>query len=168
MTNLAKNSAIIYQICNRVEPGKKMLQKIMYLITRRGVRLDLDYSIHFFGPYSAKLDNIVHILESYDKLFVDTSGSTHIIHLGSVPIEDGLEANDQAIVDYVLDNFSTRSAFELEAITTIDYVANTILNDYNNDEQIIENVQQIKGAKFTRDYLQDCLNTLRQTHYDDL
>lgn len=34
----------------------------MYLIERRGVYLNLNYSIHFYGPYSAALDYVAHTL----------------------------------------------------------------------------------------------------------
>jgi len=86
MTSFERNSIIINQICDVIEPGKKMLQKLMYLIDRRGINLELNYSIHFFGPYSSKLDELIHILESYDRLNVDTTGATHIIYKGNIPI----------------------------------------------------------------------------------
>ena len=87
MTSFEKNSIIIRQICDTIEPGKKMLQKLMYLISRKDVNLELNYSIHYFGPYSSKLDSTLHTLESFDKLNINTSGITHIIHLGDFPIE---------------------------------------------------------------------------------
>ena len=95
-----KNAIIIGQICKDLEPGKKMLQKLMYLISRKGVDLGLNYSIHFFGPYSSKLDNAMHILESYDKLSIDTNGTTHIIRLGNSPIDGELDADDQNKVNF--------------------------------------------------------------------
>ena len=56
MNYFDKSAIIINQICEKIEPGKKMLQKLMYLIERKGVTLELNYSIHYFGPYSSKLD----------------------------------------------------------------------------------------------------------------
>lgn len=47
MTSFERNAIIIGQICDVIEPGKKMLQKMMYLIERQGVNLELKYSIHF-------------------------------------------------------------------------------------------------------------------------
>lgn len=118
MTSFERNAIIIKQICDRIEPGKKMLQKLMYLISRKGVNLELNYSIHYFGPYSSKLDNMLHTLESYDKLSIDTSRATHIIHLGTTPIDGVLQQEEQQIVDFVLGRFVEKSAHELEAITT--------------------------------------------------
>lgn len=165
MTSFEMNSVVISQICKRIEPGKKMLQKLMYLISRSGVNLELNYSIHYFGPYSAKLDNTIHMLESYDKLNIDTSGTTHIIHLGEVPIVGALEEGHQKKVDFVLEHFSTKSAHELEAITTIDYVAVEMLKSEGNDKEVIDTVQQIKGTKFPREYLADCLKTLKSLKF---
>lgn len=165
MTSFETSSIIISQICESIEPGKKMLQKLMYLIGRKGVELDLNYSIHFFGPYSAKLDNTMRTLESYDKLRIDTSGTTHIIHLGEVPIQGTLNVEDQAKVTFVLENFMTKSALELEAITTLDYVAVEMLDGKGSDQQIVNKVKQIKGSKFTNEFLYESLDTLKKCSY---
>ena len=165
MTTFDKNAIIIGQICNDIEPGKKMLQKLMYLISRKGVELGLNYSIHFFGPYSSKLDNTMHILESYDKLNIDTSGTTHIIRLGDSPIEGELDADDQNKVNFVMEMFSSKSAHELEAITTLDYVATVMLKGSGTDKQIVETVMQIKGSKFSSSCLSDSLSVLKQNSY---
>ena len=165
MTSIDQNSIIISQICSEIEPGKKMLQKLMYLIERQGVNLGLNYSIHFFGPYSDKLNEMIHALESYDKLKIDTSGKTHIIHNGSVPINGKLSEEDQEKVNFVLNHFSKKSAYDLEAITTIDYVAHTMLKDAANEEDIINNVKRIKGGKFSDAYLLESFQILRQFNY---
>lgn len=165
MTSFDMNSIIIGEICNQIEPRKKMLQKLMYLIDRSGLDLDLNYSIHYFGPYSSKLDSAMHTLESYDKLKIDTSGSTHIIRLGDIAIEGALDEQDQQKVNFVMENFSQKSAHELEAITTVDYVATTMLKGKGSDQEIINKVKQIKGSKFSQEYLSDCLNTLKNLNY---
>lgn len=164
MTSFERNSIIISQICDEIEPGKKMLQKLMYLIDRQGINLELNYSIHFFGPYSSKLDETIHILESYDKINIDTSGVTHIIHKGNIPINGQLSEKDQEKVNFVLTNFSKKSAFDLEAITTIDYVANKMLKG-SSEKEIISKVKKIKGSKFTEDRLEESFQTLKQFHY---
>lgn len=165
MTNFERNSIIIGQICDRIEPGKKMLQKLMYLIERQGVNLDLNYSIHFFGPYSSKLDEMIHTLESYDKLNIDTSGVTHIVRKGNVPIMGQLDDDNQRKINFVLEYFSNKSAFDLEAITTIDYVANKMLKGSKDEKEIISRVQKIKGNKFSTGRLTENLQILIQFHY---
>lgn len=165
MDSFKQNSIIIKQICASIEPGKKMLQKLMYLIDRKDVNLGLNYSIHFYGPYSSKLDNTLHRLESYDMVRIDTNRSTHTIHLGDASIDGVLEQDIQEKVDFVLENFSTKTALELEAITTVDYVATMLLKGHATDEQVIEKVKRIKGSKFTSEYLQDSLEILKKFDY---
>lgn len=165
MSSFTMNAIIIRQICQKITPGKKALQKLMYLISRKGVVTDLNYSIHYFGPYSVKLDNMIHVLESYDQLNVDTSGPTHRISKGDIAIEGTLNDEDQRKVDFVLEKFLPRTPHELEAITTIDYVAVTMLKDKGNDEEIIERVQKIKGSKFTSTELRTWLTTLKALEY---
>lgn len=165
MTSFEHNSIIIGQICDRMEPGKKMLQKLMYLIDRKGINLGLNYTIHFFGPYSSKLNEMIHVLESYDKLNIDTSGVTHIIHKGDIPIEGEPDEGEQEKIDFVMEHFSNKSAFDLEAITTIDYVANKMLKGSCNKDEIISKVKKIKGDKFSDTDLTESFQILRQFHY---
>lgn len=165
MTSFERNSIIISQICDMIEPGKKMLQKLMYLIDRRGVNLELNYSIHFFGPYSAKLNEMIQVLESYDKLTIDTSGVAHIIHNGNLPIVGQLNQEEQEKINFVLEHFSNRSAFDLEAITTIDYVANKLLKGSTDEAEIISRVKKIKGSKFSDERLAESFQTLQQFQY---
>lgn len=47
MVNLEQCAIIIRQICDATEPGKKMVQKLFYLMERKGLQLNLAYSIHF-------------------------------------------------------------------------------------------------------------------------
>ncbi len=165
MTSFELNSVIMSQICERIEPEKKTLQKLMYLIERRGVHLELKYSFHFFGPYSAKLDEIIHILEHYDKLTIDTSGVTHIIRKGTISIVGQLGEEEQKKVNLVLDYFANKSAFDLEAITTVDYVADTILKGSSNEVEIISRVKRIKGSRFSDICLVESFQTLQKFGY---
>lgn len=168
-----KYITIIKRICEKTEVGKKMLQKLLYLIERKGVGLNLNYSIHFFGPYSSKLDELIHLLESEDIIEIDTGGVTHKINMSKhIPEEYKetvehyeLSSADEAKVNFVLNTFIKKSAFELEAITTLDYVATFMLGEVHSDFQIIEEVKKIKGSKFKDDYLKQQLEILKKCGY---
>lgn len=166
MEHVDKSAVIISQICSRTAPGKKMLQKLMYLIDRRGVSLGLNFGIHFFGPYSSLLENKVHNLERNDSLVVDTRGQTHTIRLGDIPIKGSLDPTDQQAVDFVMDAFLGKTAFELEAITTLDYVAKEMLKDYSDRNKIIAKVKSIKGDKFSSKMLNSSIDLLLKYGYD--
>ena len=165
MTYLEKCAIVIEEICERIEPGKKMIQKLLYLIERKGVDLDLSYSIHYFGPYSSKLDNALHTLENFGAIEIDTSGMTHVIKPGENPIDGELERDIQEKINYVIDHFLGKSALELEAITTLDYAATQILDETASDKDVIEQVIKIKGTKFSEKYLKNELEFLKETNY---
>ena len=76
-----------------------------------------------------------------------------------------LNATDSSVVNYVLDNFLGKTALELEALTTLDYAATTILKGKCSDEDIVNEVVKIKGEKFPKEYLSRELVTLKQTGY---
>ena len=72
---MANNSAIVNIIDRITEingaPCKKTLQKIVFLIEAKHVRLGCDYGIHFYGPYSADLDFAVRELCDEGVLKID-------------------------------------------------------------------------------------------------
>lgn len=164
MNMLKKYAFLIGDICKDHQTGKKKLQKLMYLIERKGVQLDLRYSIHFFGPYSSKLDHIIHILENEDWLDIDTSGQTHRIIMKKE--ENGqLSKEDNILVDEVREAFYDKSPMELEALTTIDYVATTLLHGTATRDDVIKQVKIIKGKKFSSQELEREYDVLIEQGY---
>lgn len=164
MKMLEKYALLIGDICMDGQTGKKKLQKLMYLIERKGVRLDLRYTIHFFGPYSSRLDQAVHILENEDRLIIDTSGKTHrIIMKGSV--QGTLLEKEENFVNEVRDVFFDKSPRELEALTTIDYVATFLLHGKATKKSVIDQVRRIKGKKFSREDLEQDYDFLIEQGY---
>ena len=164
MNMLKKYAFLIGDICKDHQTGKKKLQKLMYLIERKGVQLDLRYSIHFFGPYSSKLDHIIHILENEDWLDIDTSGQTHRI----IMKKEGngqLSKEDNILVDEVREAFYDKSPMELEALTTIDYVATTLLHGTATRDDVIKQVKIIKGKKFSSQELEKEYDVLIEQGY---
>lgn len=146
--------------------GKKVTQKMFYFFERKGVQLNLRYGIHFFGPYSAKLDNIMHILESEDYISIDTTGMTHVISMGDRCVDGVCLTEEQsAKAESVIREFAHKSPLELEALATMDYVANTILHKGANDREIIEKFIEIKGQKFSHKMAQETLKELRAEKY---
>lgn len=164
MNLLKKYAILIGDICADRETGKKKLQKLMYLIERKGVQLDLRYSIHFFGPYSSKLDHVIHILENEGRLDIDTSGKTHRIIMKKQE-RRRLSKEDDVLVDEVRKVFYNKTPMELEAITTIDYVAVTLLHGEARREDVIKQVKVIKGEKFSSQDLETGYDLLIEQGY---
>ena len=163
MKDLHTASAVIEQICaydKDVQVGKIMLQKLMYLMQRQGLDMKLSYSIHYYGPYSPDLYDLILIKNRLGELDIDTSSRTHVISTGSEAHAQDLTGDEQQIFARVMKTFFGRTALELEGITTVDYVAHTTLKDSGTREQIIERTKRIKGTKFSDAVLLDDLNLL--------
>lgn len=168
MNSLKNYAEVLESICNNKSLGKKAVQKLMYLIERRDVDLGLEYTIHFFGPYSANLDNILHVLENEEVIDIDTTGRTHTVSVIDLSKCEGsgLSAEDRKTVDQVIEIFGNKSAFELEGITTLDYVACKLTDgDRKSDIDIINGVKRIKGTKFSDTQLNQYLETLKEYSY---
>lgn len=168
MNNLRSYIEALESICENRNLGKKAVQKLMYLIERKGVEFDLDYTIHFFGPYSAKLDNILHVLESDEIIEINTTSRTHTVSIIDSSKCEGqkLSSKDKKTVEYVLNRFGNKSAFELEGIATLDYVAcNFAGSDEKSDNDIINGVKRIKGTKFNAPQLSQYLEMLKEYQY---
>ena len=167
MDNLQKYAELFSMICERFDGadlGKKVVQKLFYFFERKGISLGLRYGIHYYGPYSSKLDNTLHMLESEDYISIDTSGSTHIITLGPSDNHTTKQLTDaeQSTAQEVLNAFSHKTPLELEALATMDFIANSILEKNASDETIISKFNEIKGDKFNNALIQSVLSELKR------
>ena len=169
MENVAEYAKLLEILSTRfdgAEFGKKVTQKMFYFFCRKGMPLNLRYGIHYYGPYSQKLDTILHVLESYDYININTAGRTHVISLGSHKVDDtALDINQTRIAEQVNSEFAHKSPYELEALATMDYVANSILPKGSSDKKIIEKFTEIKGNKFTPEMIQTTIQELRALQY---
>ena len=139
----------------------------MYLLERKGLDLGLDYTIHFYGPYSADLDHVLHVMESNNIISINTAGMTHTIKMSKRQCTSPLDALEDAALNNVLSVFSDKSALELELITTTDYAANEMIESSElSQKNIISLVKKIKGEKFSEAQIISSIEALRQ--YDFL
>ena len=129
--------------------GKKATQKLFYFFEREGIDLGLRYGIHFFGPYSARLNDIIYSLEDDGVLSIDNRGQTHVIQwIGDeLTDEEVLSDDEKNIAKRVIKVFGSKSSLELEGLATIDFIASRESN--NPEEKIIESFMKIKGTKFS-------------------
>lgn len=166
MKHMKKLVEVLASIGANRKPGKKMVQKLLYLMERKGLELGLNYRIHFFGPYSSILDDNLHALQNSEIIVINTSGQTHTISVLDADLceGEGLSSQERELVRDVIDNFANMTAFDLEAITTLDYVARSMgRSDKLNEkakQEIIKGVQDIKGSKFSKSQLDEYLEIL--------
>lgn len=166
---------IIEKIAENKPPGKKTLQKIIYLISRKDNILggSLAYAIHYYGPYSSTLDYYLQSLERLGAIEIKAKGLSSIITLSGygkdlITADEEFEAppDFKKLVEYVIDTFSSLAPKELELLTTTDFVAQEILR-YSKveDDEIIKGVEKIKGDKFPKNQIVWAIETLRNTNY---
>jgi hypothetical protein len=58
--------------------------------------------------------------------------------------------------------FSHKTPLELEALATMDFIANSILEKNASDETIISKFKEIKGDKFNNTLIQSVLSELKR------
>lgn len=168
MENVERTALLFQMLCEKYDGanalGKKAAQKMFYFFERFGVDLNLRYGIHFYGPYSAKLDDQMYELECEGYISINTNGPTHIISCGKnhIPKRNVLSNEEKKSVEYVMQVFEHKSPSELEALSTMDYIANSILSSGASDERIIEKFKQIKGTKFEYSQIIQTLKELKQ------
>lgn len=170
MDNINKLVPIIKKITGLQQPGKKALQKLIYLVEKKGVDLGFDFSIHYYGPYSSTLDDAVHSLQMQGVIEIVPDGMSHRIHLtelSDMMESTALSQSDEQKIEDVLRAFGRMTAFELELITTTDFVARTLRQSGKPcmDDNIIEGVRRIKGDKFSQEKMTQAIFQLRNNGY---
>lgn len=170
MDKLSKLISVIRKISEFHQPGKKALQKLIYLIERKGVDLGYDFSIHYYGPYSSVLDDSIHALQLQGVLDINSDGMNHRIcltELSDVVGDSIFHKTDEQVIQQVLKSFGSMSAYDLELITTTDFVARELCKVMKNctDNDIIQGVKKIKGEKFTDEKIQHAIIVLKENGY---
>ena len=131
--------------------GKKASQKLFYFFEREGIDLDLRYGIHYYGPYSSKLSDAIYDLENEGVISVDTSQKTHTIQWKAKKNKNNMLTNDEKkIAIRVMNDFGNKKPLELEALSTLDFVAQNLTDNSLEKEKVIDKFMEIKGKKFSR------------------
>lgn len=158
MTTITNNAAYIIKKINDLwgeKPGKKTLQKMVFLIEQKGVDLGYEYGLHFYGPYSGALDATTTFLSADGVIEFDYSGYSHLMSINETHFtvkHDGLSSEQQKTVDELIKNFKGQSPSELELLTTAIYAYDHL--EDKSKENIIKGVQKIKGSKYSKEQIQ--------------
>ena len=139
--------------------GKKMLQKLLYLVQAKGVNLNLGYGIHFYGPYSADLDSSIASLVADDIVRFEYKGYSHLMEINSkYEVSSTLESDDDDKLTEVIRKYKDKKPTELELITTTHYVKKHIPT--TDDESIIAGVKKIKAEKYSEAAIREAISEL--------
>lgn len=170
MENLEKLAKMVQAVSMKYscseKLGKKVVQKMFYFFERSGVQLNLRYGIHYYGPYSPRLDNYLHILENMDYIEIDVSSKTHMISMGDRKCsEDTLTESETRKIEFVVNNFFQKTPLQMEALATMDYVSHYIFSDHASESEIKNKFKEIKGTKFNELEISEAYKTLRELKF---
>lgn len=160
MLNICNNAAYVVSKINEFwqeKPGKKILQKIVYLIEQKGVKLGFEYELHFYGPYSSLLDEQIIFLSAEGIIEVEHSGLSHLlsVHDSFQAIPEDISSNQMQKIEEVINHFKGKTPYELELLTTAIYAYNHLQGKSRND--VINGVKRIKGDKYSTDKINTTL-----------
>jgi len=140
-------------------PCKKTVQKIIYLLQEATNDRVFDYSIHFYGPYSADLDSEIRHLCNCGDLKIKITNQGHKISVNNHNNVRQFDQNAQKIIDA----FSSKEPSELELLATTLYIQRAIPNA--DDKTIIDSVTKIKGSKYNKPQISKAINELKNKNY---
>jgi uncharacterized protein YwgA len=141
---------------HRENPGKKTLQKLVFLIEQKGVDLNYNYGLHFYGPYSSALDAATTFLDADGIIQFDYSGYSHRMKVpDDVKVESDLSNEQERMVKDVIVHFKDKNPSDLELLSTVIYVYNNV--EDHSKHSIIEGIIKIKGEKYSVSYIENAL-----------
>jgi len=136
--------------------GKTAMMKFLYLLQEvYGVSLKYDFEIYTYGPYSAEVMGDIDFAWHNEIISVETchypTGVGYLLR----PTEQAKETvksertfieKNKGSIDSIITNFGSKTAKELELITTIIYIYKQYLkNNWNiSNNEISNNVREIK------------------------
>lgn len=160
-SRISNNAAYIIKRINEIsgeKPGKKALQKLVFLIEKKGINLGYDYGLHFYGPYSAHLDATTRFLCADGVIEFDYSGYSHLMSIDeeNFTVEsEGLSEEQLEDIDELIERFQKLCPSELELLTTAIYAYDNL--EDKSEKSIIRGVQKIKGSKYSSEQIQRSL-----------
>ena len=140
-------------------PCKKTMQKMVYLLQEAHVDLGFDYSIHFYGPYSAELDSEIRYLSDCGQLNMDITEYGHMLSANDSTDIPSTDESAHNIISY----FGSKTPSQLELLATTLYVQREISNTVSED--IINGVKKIKGTKYSSTQIDQAIHELEEQSY---
>jgi uncharacterized protein YwgA len=142
--------------------GRKKLQKTIYLLGNSGLDILFDYEYHYYGPYSAQLQEEVNYLASHDFLkedYIDSTYTYEITTKGSELVER-LEQNSSHNIEInknLVNGILKENSQFLEMSATYVYLVNSGYNRETAKRKAVELKPQLS-------YLADKSFTFAESH----
>lgn len=136
--------------------GKTYIQKMVYLLTCHGI-FDINYSMHYYGPYSKETANEVNFAESIGIInikWVDDKGYFISVNQSNFErFEENIKESERQAIAQVADRFGRFKAVELSIIATAIY-----LQDNSNvpEKELVDAIHDLK-PEYTDAYIKRIL-----------
>ena len=160
--------AFIQRIVDRRgDIGKTKIQKISYFLQEAvGIPLKYRFRMHYYGPYSDKLDNALSLSKSlgYIEVKLDANGFRYHVTPGKMredTLHEGYEISkecDVALVDRVIDTLGSLETHIVELYATIHFV-DKVKNSPSRGE-VVGIVEKLK-PKFPAETIEGAYDALR-------
>jgi len=152
--------AIIQMIKNDSghNPGKKQLQKLIYLVQAKGVDLGYEYGIHFYGPFSEDLSRDLMSLCVFGEVDFTNVNNTHEIVPSITPVEMSLNEDDIKVVKNIIYDYRSKTPYDLELLTTTHFIAENL---GGTKSDILTGVKKIKGDKYRDSSIIEAIDLVR-------
>lgn len=166
---LKKRIAFIRRIVGQQQDtGKTKIQKITYFLQEAiGVSLMYPFRMHYYGPYSDDLDDVLSLTQSlgYIEIRPDPDGFGY--HVTSCEPEqsssfgeyDISEEEDAEQVDSAIDVLGGLETYELELYATIHYVGGS--SSRRSRDETLKIVRKLK-PRFTAEAVDGAYSTLKE------
>jgi uncharacterized protein YwgA len=146
-------------------PGKKELQKSVYLLQKKGLDLGYSYRFYFYGPYSDALDEDIQRLAIQGLLTINHEEMTHRITVKS-SLEGPIEDEIAELIQSTANELKDIPPVQLELMTTILFIINNnmVPESYTEDD-IVHKVRDLKGDKYAVDEVKEYYRLLINNKY---
>ena len=105
--------------------GKTSIQKTVYFLQNElGIHLDYRFKMHYYGPYSERLDSNLSLANAMGLVEItpDSGGYGYHVNLGPHMIEDSEASIEWEEVDGAVINLANLELWQLELIATAHFI----------------------------------------------
>ena len=161
MNLLMQRLAVIRRIADLAPepPGKTSIQKIVYFLQDEIVALDYRFKMHYYGPYSEKLDGNLSLANAMGIVEVITDSDGYGYHV--IPGQQDLGELEPPItwtkIDEMIQDLGGMELWRLELLATVHFVKS--LHPHSNEREVIEMVRGLK-PKFSEQIIEGALERL--------
>lgn len=149
-------------------PGKKELQKTVYLLQNKGLASNYSYRFYFYGPYSDVLDEDIQRLTIQGALEIHQDDLTHRImisnHARVRAIAD--DSKNARLIRETINDLGQISPRHLELMTTIIFLLDNHMVGSNCVEgDLVAKVHDVKDDKYRDEEIRQYYRLLKEKEY---